>query len=301
MEPASDERREEAGPPVAIGSRGTQQDFVSHLGIDPDEANGLVMVAAQAMFRAPLPPNWSDQTDDGSTHVYFYNSISGEALWVHPQETLFKEVIEEVRGWLPDEPADKLYGRSDTHLRQGGPEEAPEDGEASAQFFYNATTGESMWADPRLAAEHDLRLRHAILTDCLAAHSQNLARLGVADSSDDEDGGRSDNVQAFVQGIWESFGSLSQPARGMEGLPLDATAPAGPGAGASPAPSARRPHHLLPEGSDTVRSSISYLTARSSFSETPREATSSRNVSRKGCCDGCDLLTSNALVTCTVA
>lgn len=253
--------------------------FVSHLGIDPSaDGNDLVIVAAQGMFSAPLPPNWSEQLDAENSRVYFYNSLTDESLWVHPQEVLFKELVEEVKLWRPDEPVEKLFGRCETHLRQAhkltieslsqwagpydappsGPEEAPEDRETASQFFYNAATGESIWADPRLAAEHDLRQRHAILSSCLAAQTQSLARLSNADSSDEED------VQAFVHSLWESLGALPRPAR--DGLSAEASPPASLGVGGSPAPSARRPSHLLGDGKDTVRSSISYLSARSSCS-----------------------------------
>lgn len=258
------------------------RDFIRHLGIDPRvDASGLVMVAAHHMFAAALPPSWSEQIDESSSRVYFFNQLSGDSLWVHPQAELFRELTEEVRSWPPDEPLEAIFARSDAHLRQAhrnavesvaqwsaydapqGPEEAPEFGD-SAQFFFNATTGESRWSDPRQSVEFDLRQRHSILCECIAAHTQTLSRMAKGMSSDSSEGENEREaergVQALVQNLWESLGTLPLPVR-REAAPDVAAAPAPEGA--------RRPAHL-PAGDDTVRSSMSYLTARSSASCSPR-------------------------------
>lgn len=257
------------------------RDFLVHLGIDPRvDASGLVMVAAHHMFAAPLPPHWSEQIDESSSRVYFFNRVSGESLWVHPQAELFRELIEDLRCWPPDEPLEGIFARSDAHLRQAhrnavegvsqwtsydapqGPEEAPEFGDA-AQFFFNAITGESRWSDPRQSVEFDLRQRHSILCECIAAHTQNLAKMAKMHPSSDSSEGENDlnanrSVQALVQNLWESIGTLPLPVR-REAAPSEAAPPEG----------ARRPAHL-PAGDDTVRSSMSYLTARSNASCSPR-------------------------------
>jgi len=272
-------------PRAAGGTEGQDQvlrycdfrDFIRHLGVDPRvDASGIVMVAAHHMFAAPLPPDWSEQIDDESSRVYFFNRLSGESLWVHPQAELYRDLIEEIRCWAPDEPVEAIFQRADAYLRQAhkqgaevvaewsafdapqGPEDqSPEAGEA-AQFFFNAATGESRWTDPRESVEFDLKLRHSILCECIAAHTQTLARMakGVSsDSSEGEDGrGHDHSVQALVQNLWESLGTLPLPARRDAALRLDASPP-----------TSARPLHL-PAGDDTVRSSVSYLTARSSAS-----------------------------------
>jgi len=282
--------RSSQAPASGWGSGGEQpqvlrfcdfRDFLRHLGVDPRvDASGLVMVAAHFMFAAALPTLWSEQIDDGSARVYFFNKVSGESLWVHPQSELFKEIMAEIRNWPPDEPLDAIFARSDTHLRQAhrnaietiaqwsaydapqGPEEAPEFGE-SAQFFFNATTGESLWSDPRQSVEFDLRQRHSILCECIAAHTQNLSKMargsmssGSSDAENEQDG-----VQALVANLWQSIGSLP--------LPVRREASASPPGDAGPPNSGRRPANL-PAGDDTVRSSISYFTARSSGSCSPR-------------------------------
>lgn len=190
------------------------------------------------------------------------------------------ETKEDLRCWPPDEPLEGIFARSDAHLRQAhrnavegvsqwtsydapqGPEEAPEFGDA-AQFFFNAITGESRWSDPRQSVEFDLRQRHSILCECIAAHTQNLAKMAKMHPSSDSSEGENDlnanrSVQALVQNLWESIGTLPLPVR-REAAPSEAAPPEG----------ARRPAHL-PAGDDTVRSSMSYLTARSNASCSPR-------------------------------
>merc|ERR1740121_688328 len=266
------------------GQGGTQvlrychfSDFLRHLGVDPRvDSSGVVMVAAHHMFVAPLPPHWSEQIDEASSRVYFFNPLTGESLWVHPQSELYRELIEDLRCWAPDEPLEGIFARSDAHLRQAhhraveavgqwsaydapeGPEEAPESGDAT-QFFFNAATGESRWSDPRQYVEFDLRQRHSILCECIAGHTQQLSRMNAkglsSDSSDGEDGLPEHGMQALVQNLWESLGTLPLPVR-RETIP-------------APPESGKRPNHL-PAGDDTVRSSTSYLTARSNPSSSPR-------------------------------
>lgn len=254
------------------------EDFIRHLGIDPSaEGTELVMVAAQWMFASQLPPHWSEQIDESSSRVYFFNRATGESLWMHPREAVFRELIDEVRGWQADQPLEGICARSDAHLRQAhsravesikqwsaypvaqGPEEAPEVGKAS-QFYFNASSGESSWVDPREDAEFDLRLRHSILCECVSSHSQNLQRTASSDSSDGEVDGRlsSGGAQALVRGLWEALGPL----------PLPLAAPARP-ADLPPlgdSPGRRLSSSLLSTGDDTVRSSLSYLSARSTMS-----------------------------------
>jgi len=286
LAPPRDEQTASAGtdnnPPPGIGTTvlgsGLQfcdfTDFLRHLDVPlASDASDLAMVAAQRMFSAPLPPHWSEQIDEGSSRVYFFNPITGESLWLHPQEALFRELIEEVRSWSPDMSLEGACARSEAHLQHAhscavaaieqwcaysaphGPEEAPELGR-TAQFYYNAATGESSWVNPREAVEFELRQRHAILCECVAAHSQNLAKaVTSSESSDGEDMSLSSGgAQALVRSLWESLGPLP--------LPLLAARPADlPPANASPG---RRT--AVSGGEDTVRSSRSFLSARSDLS-----------------------------------
>merc|ERR1711957_610172 len=104
----------------------------------------------------------------------------------------------------------------------------------------------------------DLRIRHRILWRCMSTHTQNLTKMAPDESSGDEDDRRPENMQAFWQNLWASW-QRPQPSRSARS-PMDAYTPP------SDAPQGIRRPTYLPEGSDTVRSSMSYLTARSTTS-----------------------------------
>lgn len=250
------------------------RDFLGHLRIEPSaDPSGLVMVAAQAMYQSPLPPNWSEHVDEASSRIYFFNKLAGESAWSHPQDGLFRELISEVSSWDAGESIESVVMRNDTHLRSAhvraaecinqwsgpyavnqAPEEEREHGE-TMRFYYNSVTAESCWADPRQALEFDLRQRHSILSECLRHHMQLVAKMDSSDTSDGDDGR---GLQAMVQDLWESLGTLPLPlpARQSENPPADVTPPNG----------AARGNACLPTGEDTVRSSMSFLTARSTAS-----------------------------------
>lgn len=247
------------------------EDFLEHLGVDHASAGSLIMAAAQHMFAAPLPPQWSEQVDEGSGRVYFFNRATGESLWQHPQKPLFEEILAEVRCWQPEASVESLVARAERHLRQAqqsalevlsqwsafdapqGPEEAPEFGETS-RFFFNATTGESSWADPRQLVDFDLRLRHGILSECMAAFRAHSLPDESSEGELSSHAERDTSVQELD--IRELLGTLSLPLR-----QLDAALPG------------MRPPHATSAGDDTVRSSMSYLTARSTVTEDPRSDT----------------------------
>lgn len=259
------------------------EDFLEHLAIDQSSASALTMAAAQHMFVAPLPPQWSEQVDESSSRVYFFNRATGESLWMHPQKSIFEELLQEVHSWQPDTSLEEIAVQADAHLRQAqrtavqalaqwsafdapqGPEEAPEFAESS-QFYFNATTGESSWADPRQSVEFDLRLRHGILSECMSA----FRVLGLPDeSSEGEVSSHADGrdlpslPQSFGENLGELLGSLTLPLRHVERLEVPKAA--GP---------VVRPN--LSAGDETVRTEMSYLTARSTVTEDRADAVPSR-------------------------
>lgn len=248
------------------------EDFLEHLGLDHTSASGLTIAAAQQMFSAPLPPQWSEQVDENSSRVYFFNRATGDSLWMHPQKSIFEDLLQEVQCWQPDNSLEEIAARADAHLRQAqrtavealaqwsafdapqGPEEAPEFAESS-QFYFNATAGESSWADPRQSVEFDLRLRHSILSECISA----FRVLGLPDeSSEGEVSSHADGrdvalPQAFGGDLGELLGSLTLPLRHVERLEL-------PKAGVPIRPN-------VSAGDETGRTELSYLTARSTITE----------------------------------
>lgn len=208
------------------------RDFLAYLGVDPRvDASGIVMVAAHHMFASPMPPGWSEQVEDASSRLYFFNRMTGESAWLHPQDALFRELIDEVRSWRPDEPLDEIVARSDAQLRRAHdraseailqwsgpymmpqlPEECTPESGAAAQFYFNSDTQESRWADPRQPVEFDLRQRYSILCECIAAHAQTLAKMHDLSSSEGEDE-TPPRLQLIVKNLWDSIGTLPLPVR----------------------------------------------------------------------------------------
>lgn len=94
------------------------EDFLEHLGLDHTSASGLTIAAAQQMFSAPLPPQWSEQVDETSSRVYFFNRATGDSLWMHPQKSIFEDLLQEVQCWQPDNSLEEIAARADAHLRQ---------------------------------------------------------------------------------------------------------------------------------------------------------------------------------------
>lgn len=249
------------------------QDFACLLGVDAEaDPNSLETVAVNSMFARPLGPFWSEQVDESSSRVYFFNSASGESSWAHPHEAVCKELLEEIRTWSVEDSIEVLLARSEALLRKAhrtaaeaispwtaydapqGPEEAPESGDGT-QFFFNSATGESRWVDPRQALEYELRLRHHILSECIAAQVQMIMR-SEDDSSDEEDK-RDVSMQEVVKTLWTSLGALPLPLGGQAAM-APKSAPQGTASLVRPS--------TLPLGDDTARSAMSYLTARSTIS-----------------------------------
>eukprot|EP00992_Anisonema_acinus_P008911 TRINITY_DN5096_c0_g1_i1.p1 TRINITY_DN5096_c0_g1~~TRINITY_DN5096_c0_g1_i1.p1 ORF type:complete len:425 (+),score=53.24 TRINITY_DN5096_c0_g1_i1:61-1335(+) len=66
-------------------------DYAKWLGLDPDTEPELLWLAREALT-APLPPYWRPcNTQDGE--VYYFNFSTGESLWDHPMDSLFKKSV----------------------------------------------------------------------------------------------------------------------------------------------------------------------------------------------------------------
>eukprot|EP00933_Yihiella_yeosuensis_P008657 TRINITY_DN114240_c0_g1_i1.p1 TRINITY_DN114240_c0_g1~~TRINITY_DN114240_c0_g1_i1.p1 ORF type:complete len:498 (+),score=125.80 TRINITY_DN114240_c0_g1_i1:30-1496(+) len=164
------------------------EDFLRLLDIDPQahEVDSHVMNAARSMYAAPLPPGWSEQVDEDSAYLYFYHKTTGESIWLHPQEAIFKELIAEVSKWHPDDKQDVITANVEAHMKQAqlaaadiignwSCAEVPDDGSGGmTQYYVNMNTGETSWADPRQSLEFDLWQRQYVLNTCKSTHIEKL-------------------------------------------------------------------------------------------------------------------------------
>lgn len=254
-------------------------DFVAYLGVATEGADPScpAMVAAHQAFAAPLPPNWSEQVEQD--RIYFYNSATDESSWAHPQESTFREILQEVRRWSPDTPTEAVVSTIDTHLRDfreqaaasleawSGPytalatENFPEltaEGGPEAEYYFNAYTRESCWEHPCMVWEYELYTRYLILYKCLVAHDR--MRMGPAAASD-ESSSEADS-EAWQQS--RGFGGVTALAQSfLSSLRLPRPQPGAVAPARSP-PRAMSPPRG-PDPSLSMRSDVSsaYLTARS--------------------------------------
>uniref|UniRef100_A0A7S1JIP2 WW domain-containing protein n=1 Tax=Eutreptiella gymnastica TaxID=73025 RepID=A0A7S1JIP2_9EUGL len=66
-------------------------DYAQWLGLDSDSEKDLMWLAKEALM-APLPPYWRPcNTQDGE--VYYFNFATGESIWDHPMDPLFKRFV----------------------------------------------------------------------------------------------------------------------------------------------------------------------------------------------------------------
>jgi|UniRef100_A0A7S4GHD2 centrosomal protein CEP164 len=67
------------------------QDYGQWLGLDLNTEKDLMWLAKEALM-APLPPYWRPcNTQDGE--VYYFNFATGESIWDHPMDSLFKRFV----------------------------------------------------------------------------------------------------------------------------------------------------------------------------------------------------------------
>lgn len=259
---------------------------MAYLGVDTEDPSSPAMVAAHQAFAAPLPPNWSEQVEQDTMRIYFYNAVTDESRWAHPQDAPFREIIEEVREWSPDIPTEAVVEFIDAHLRafreravaslepwsgpymapaaESSPELTAAEGGPEAEYYFNARTHDSCWEHPAMVWEYELYTRYLILYKCLVAHDRALlGAVAPSDESESEpdsgDGGLCQPSRfGGVTALAHSFlSSLRLP------LPNDAIG-APPGGRPSPGP----PDPSLSMRSDlTTKSSEQYLTARSEVAD----------------------------------
>jgi hypothetical protein len=73
-------------------------DYASWLGLEQGTEKELFWLAREAL-RAPLPPYWRPcNTQDGE--IYYFNFSTGDSLWDHPMDALFKKSVEQERARL---------------------------------------------------------------------------------------------------------------------------------------------------------------------------------------------------------
>lgn len=257
----------------------------------------LVRRALWRMFKTPLPPEWSEHLDADGSELYFFNGLTGESSWYHPWSTLFKRLLDEVESWPAGSSPEEVFRRCDDYMQQeqaaaaaalslwSGPYQMQEatcldvpDGMDFEVFYFNATTGESSWVDPRMTLEFVLLQQHDLVSKLLGDHEQLGKCASPAfdpDGSDyDSDSDSLEHCSAASHYQRASMYKIVCPAptepsdKASLSLPLGRHSPSAPVTEASPGSCMsflKAPR--TPIGEDSVRSHISYRSAFSTFSE----------------------------------
>lgn len=67
------------------------REYAEFLGIDPDDEKHLLWIALEGL-RTPLPGEWR-ACQTGDEEVYYFNFETGESLWDHPMDDVFKKKV----------------------------------------------------------------------------------------------------------------------------------------------------------------------------------------------------------------
>lgn len=197
--------------------------------------DGWQKTLAQGMLELPLPPDWKKK-QGYKGRPYYFHRLTGDTSSSHPQLTLFKSIMEEVTSWPPDGAPQELARRSERHLRtahvaalkvlsqwsgphcmEGGSRpDRPLPVDVRDVYFYNCSTRETSWVDPRGPLQFDLQQRQELLNTAMALFP--LPRPSDScDKANDEGAGHDDLSAPEIQVIPPNERTpltLPVPARG---------------------------------------------------------------------------------------
>lgn len=145
------------------------------LGIDAESERTLFNAVASSLRRG-LPEGWSQEIDD-EFRGYFFNHLTGESSWHHPDHDVFVSVVELYRRAWQQPDTQELFQQALSDSQAGllaaserwwGPYYA-EDG---TPYWYDTELNVSAWQDHRA----DVSRRHLLLVEIVST----LSRAAVA-------------------------------------------------------------------------------------------------------------------------
>mmetsp|Transcript_64057 Transcript_64057/g.119042 ORF Transcript_64057/g.119042 Transcript_64057/m.119042 type:complete len:309 (-) Transcript_64057:90-1016(-) len=157
------------------------QQFLAALGASPLASSSVLQVVQRA-HRMPYPPHWTEEIDTVSGTIYFYHTLRDESSWEHPASAIFLEVLDMVERFRAEKlTVDVLAGHVEAVIMQSQ-QRATEDlsnwvgpiEEGGDSYYYNNTTQESTWEDPRERWQYDLRVRYDLLVGYLVAEEKRI-------------------------------------------------------------------------------------------------------------------------------
>jgi len=160
--------------------------YAAWLGVSPDSEKALFHVLESQLSQG-LPSSWSLHVD-AKGRAYFWNGLSNESLWTHPDHEIFNAIIRLFRLSLqhaePTEFLDQILTKLSQQdvsadARWSGPFLA-EDGN---QYWYDSEKDASMWYDPFAESSRQQALKLALVSTLLGAlgdEGEGLSPEGAA-------------------------------------------------------------------------------------------------------------------------
>lgn len=141
------------------------------LGVDPDREAGLYAALA-GVLRRGLPEGWALEADDTNGCIYFWNALSGESLWMHPDHELFEKGVNWFRAALKDRnPASFLRNKwqsLDSREVEDGEWAGPYQDDDGQKYWHNVKSDDSVWYDPQVEVARRRLARSGLLLSLLA-------------------------------------------------------------------------------------------------------------------------------------
>jgi hypothetical protein len=135
-------------------------EYVKGLDIDPVKEADMLWIAEEA-FNAALPPGWTEHQDEQG-RTYFHNTASGDSVWRHPMDELFRDIVAYQRRvvtlggfWEVEDEIEAL----EESIKKDLADWMELFDEQTERFFYNKKTDESRFDDPRTVVYHELYAR----------------------------------------------------------------------------------------------------------------------------------------------
>lgn len=146
----------------------------TQLGVSPVNEDILFRELAKVVRRG-LPEGWSEHVDD-QQRVYYWNSFTGESVWLHPDQEIYTSIVDLYRQAVHQRQRRVFLRRE---LRRIGTEAAaemekwtgPYEAEGGEQFWYNASEGRSEWLNPRFELARRFMTKTQIV-NALLEHSE---------------------------------------------------------------------------------------------------------------------------------
>lgn len=135
-------------------------EYVKGLDIDPIKESDMLWIAEEA-FNAALPPGWTEHQDEEG-RIYFHSGATGESVWRHPMDDLFREIVEYQRSVVRNggfHSIEDEIAELEENIRRDLADWMELFDEHGEKFFYNRRTDDSRFDDPRMAVYHNLYAR----------------------------------------------------------------------------------------------------------------------------------------------